>query len=114
MDRDATALSQLRKGVLEYCVLALLEGRERYGYELVQALAAVDGMLVSEGTVYPLLSRLRREGLVATEWRESGSGPPRRYHRLTPAGRRALAAFREQWRAFVRAVDECLERREEA
>ncbi len=102
-------ITQMRKGAVEYCILALLAGRERYGYELVQVLSSVHGMLVSEGTVYPILSRFRREGLVATEWRESTSGPPRKYYRLTPAGEAALAEFREQWRVFVRAVDTFLE-----
>src|SRR6266545_20880 len=74
-------VTQMRKGVLEYCVLALLAGRPRYGYELVQDLAGVDGMLTSEGTIYPLLSRLHRERLVDTEWKESTGGPPRKYYR---------------------------------
>ena len=83
-------LSQLRRGALEYCVLALLRNGERYGFEIVRTLAQVDGMVTSEGTIYPLLSRLRREGLVTTTWRESDVGPPRRYYVLTGAGRRAL------------------------
>ncbi|MGI8967782.1 MAG: PadR family transcriptional regulator, partial [Chloroflexota bacterium] len=70
--------------------MALLAGTSRYGFELVQALSRVDGMLTSGGTIYPLLGRLRREGLVETEWRESTSGPPRRYYALTDEGTRAL------------------------
>ena len=58
-------VSQMRKGLLEFCVMAQLEGEARYGYELVQRLGEVDGMLTSEGTIYPLLARLHREGLVA-------------------------------------------------
>jgi hypothetical protein len=58
------ALSQLRRGVLEYCVLALLREQERYGFELVRSLSAVDGLVTSEGTIYPLLTRLRKEALV--------------------------------------------------
>jgi PadR family transcriptional regulator PadR len=99
----------MRRGALEYCVLALLARREHYGYELVQELSQFDALLTSEGTIYPLLSRLRREGLVETEWRESPSGPPRKYYRLTPAGKAALAAFRHQWIAFRQAVDALLE-----
>ncbi len=102
-------ITQMRKGAVEYCVLALLESRERYGYELVQALSSVPGMLVSEGTIYPILSRLRREGQVETEWRESREGPPRKYYRLTRHGEKALADFRTQWRIFVGAVDTVLE-----
>jgi PadR family transcriptional regulator PadR len=95
----------MRRGTLEYCVLALLRGGERYGFDLVRELSQVDGMVTSEGTIYPLLSRLRRDGLVTTTWRESSSGPPRRYYRLTPAGERALESFGTEWERFRDAVD---------
>jgi PadR family transcriptional regulator, regulatory protein PadR len=98
-------VTQIRKGVLEYCVLALLADKPRYGFELVQAFSRVDGMLTSEGTLYPLLSRLRKDELVETEWQESTSGPPRRYYRLTPRGDRALTEFRAEWATFRGAVD---------
>jgi PadR family transcriptional regulator PadR len=101
-------LSQLRRGVLEYCVLSLLADEQLYGFDLVRRLADVDGMVTSEGTIYPLLSRLRREGWVSTTWAESETGPPRRYYALTPAGRRALRAFTEEWRRFRAAVDQLL------
>ena len=103
-------ITQMRKGAIEYCVLALLAGRERYGYELVQALSRIDGMLVTEGTVYPILSRLKRDGLVDTEWRESREGPPRKYYRLTAEGGRALLDFKAQWQLFSQAVNTVLER----
>jgi PadR family transcriptional regulator, regulatory protein PadR len=102
-------LAQLRRGTLEYCVLALLHGGQRYGLDLVRQLAQVDGMMTSEGTVYPLLGRLRRDGLVATTWRESPSGPPRRYYHLTPAGEQALDAFATEWARFRDAVDHFLD-----
>jgi PadR family transcriptional regulator PadR len=98
-------LAQMRRGTLQYCVLALLAGEERYGFELVRALAEVDGMVTSEGTIYPLLGRLRRDGLVETTWRESTSGPPRRYYRLTASGAAALEGFRLEWDRFRHAVD---------
>jgi PadR family transcriptional regulator PadR len=101
------ALTQLRRGVLEHCVLALLADGERYGYDLVAELSGA-GLVASEGTVYPLLSRLRRDDLVATTWRESESGPPRRYYALTPAGKDALDGFRPAWTAFSRSVDHIL------
>lgn len=101
-------LPQLRRGVLEYCVLALLGGEERYAYDLVERLGAMDGLVTSEGTIYPLLSRLRRDGLVATRWRESGQGAPRRYYRLTPAGNRALTAFANDWCRFRDSVDQLI------
>jgi PadR family transcriptional regulator, regulatory protein PadR len=102
-------LSQMRRGAIEYCVLALLREEEMYGFELTRALAAADGLVTSEGTVYPLLARLRREGLVETFWRESSQGPPRRYYRLTSDGKVALEAFVLQWRRFRDTVDGLLE-----
>lgn len=105
--RDA-AISQLRRGVIEFCVLALLAEEERYGVELVQKLAAEDALVTTEGTLYPLLGRLRREGAVTTTWRESPAGPPRRYYRLTPRGRKSLAAFLDQWSRFRGSVDAIL------
>src|SRR5436853_3657195 len=104
-------LAQLRRGTLQYCVLALLAEEERYGFDLVRALAEVDGMVTSEGTIYPLLSRLRRDGLVETTWRESSAGPPRRYYRLTDAGRASLDTFMREWSRFRDAVNHFVERK---
>ena len=98
-------LAQMRRGTLQYCVLALLIDQELYGVDLVRALAEVDGMVTSEGTIYPLLSRLRRDGLVDSTWSESPAGPPRRYYRATRAGRRALEAFANEWERFRDGVD---------
>ena len=103
-------LAQMRRGTLQYCVLALLNEDERYGFDLVRALAELDGMVTSEGTIYPLLSRLRRDGLVESSWQESSAGPPRRYYRLTDAGRAALEGFKLEWRRFRDAVDHFVER----
>lgn len=98
-------IAQMRRGTLQYCVLAMLAGEERYAFDLVRSLGQIDGMVTSEGTLYPLLSRLRRDGLVETTWRESTSGPPRRYYSLTSAGEAALDAFNDEWRKFRDAVD---------
>ena len=106
---DTGLIAQMRRGAIEYCVLALLAQRERYGLELVQDLAEVDGMVTTEGTIYPLLARLRKDGEVDTFWRESTSGPPRRYYRITPAGKGALSAFRSEWSRFRSAVDRFME-----
>ncbi|HEY5987125.1 MAG TPA: PadR family transcriptional regulator [Streptosporangiaceae bacterium] len=95
----------MRRGVLPYCVLAMLRDRQLYGFELVRALAGIDGMVTSEGTIYPLLARLRQQRLVETTWRESDAGPPRRYYRLTPAGRKALAEFADDWARLRDGVD---------
>jgi PadR family transcriptional regulator PadR len=103
-----TAISQLRRGVLEFCVLALLRDGERYSYELVRALGDADGLVTTEGTLYPMLGRLRREGVVDTTWRESPSGPPRRYYHLTPDGQAALDGFAIEWTRFRDSVDTLL------
>jgi PadR family transcriptional regulator, regulatory protein PadR len=99
-------LSQLRRGTVEYCVLALLRDGERYGFELVRELSESAGL--SEGTIYPLLTRLRKDELVTTTWRESESGPPRRYYRLTESGHTALASFMTEWAKFRDSVDAIL------
>ncbi|MET8658801.1 PadR family transcriptional regulator [Streptomyces griseus] len=103
--KQARAAAQLRKGVLEYCVLALMRDRPRYGVELLHALEESGALATSQGTVYPLLSRLRRDDLVTTTWQESDSGPPRRYYALTEGGRAALDEFAHVWPGFRDAVD---------
>ncbi|MFB7338325.1 PadR family transcriptional regulator [Streptomyces adustus] len=99
------AEGQLRKGVLEYCVLSLLRSGPRYGIELIEELAATGVLATSQGTIYPLLSRLRRDELVSTSWRESLSGPPRRYYELTDSGAASLREFTRSWVRFKTAVD---------
>lgn len=97
-------LTQLRKGVLEYCVLAMLRHEPSYGVDLAKRLGRHQALFASEGTLYPLLSRLRRQGWVESSWHESKSGPPRRYYQLTDDGRAALAAFAEAWELFSEDV----------
>jgi PadR family transcriptional regulator PadR len=97
--------TQLRKGVIEYCVLALLEEGPRYGGEVIHMLRGKGQLVVSEGTIYPLLSRMRTEGLVDTEWRDTPAGAPRRYYRLTRSGQKAVAAFSDEWGRFRDSVD---------
>ena len=110
---DDAILANLRRGALEYCVLALLRPEPRYGLDIARALTA-DGVLMSgEGTLYPLLARLRKAGLVATTWQESVAGPPRRYYALTEEGERAITAFTQIWHSFRDAVDAALEQRAE-
>lgn len=108
MDWGSNVGAQLRRGALEYCVLALLAEEPRYGFDLVRTLSSVDGMVTNEGTVYPLLSRLKREGYVEARWGESAAGPPRKYYSLTEVGRAALQAFVAEWARFRDAVDELL------
>jgi PadR family transcriptional regulator PadR len=94
---------QLKKGVLELCVLELLARADCYAYDIASRLAQAIGM--GEGTVYPLMRRLDTAGLVETYLMESTTGPPRKYYRLTRSGRAELARSRASWRAFVKAVD---------
>lgn len=98
----------MRKGILEYCVLAYLKDHPSYGLEMASSLASNEALFSSEGTLYPLLTRLRKQGWVETNWRESNSGPPRRYYALTPAGGAALSAFMATWAEFRGAVDAAL------
>jgi PadR family transcriptional regulator, regulatory protein PadR len=97
-------LTELRRGVLGPCVLALLELRPRFGLELVRDLAAADGLLTSDGTVYPLLNRLRDAGMVTSEWRDEEGERARRYYSITATGRQTLAAFRADWAQFATTV----------
>lgn len=99
-----SSLTEMRRGVLPFCVLAALRAGEAYAFDLVRSLSTEE-LLTSEGTIYPLLARLRRDAWVTTSWRESESGPPRRYYRMTTEGRRALDAFTVDWVRFRTAVD---------
>jgi len=99
LGEDINGLAQVRKGVAEQCVLALLTRGEMYGFELARELGA-------RGRI---IARLRRNGLVETSWQESTSGPPRRYYHLTGDGELALANFKKQWRVFRDTVDEILD-----
>lgn len=94
----------MRRGAVEYCVLAVLEKQDRYAFELARQLMDAE-LVASEGTLYPLLARLRGEHLVETYWEESPFGPPRRYYRITKRGQRVLDDFVTQWKTFRDAVD---------
>ncbi len=86
---------QVRKGLLDLCVLSALAEKERYGYELVKTLVDLPGLGVTEGTLYPLLSRLRVQGLVTARLEESPEGPARKYYALSPAGREVLGLMQQ-------------------
>ena len=98
---------QLKKGVLELCVLALLSRGDAYGYEIASRLAK--GIEMGEGTVYPLMRRMQADGLVDTYLKESTAGPPRKYYRLTAPGRESFAAQKSEWSSFSAAVNAILE-----
>lgn len=100
--------SQLLKGVLEGCILALLRQEEIYGYELSMKLAAHGLTFVSEGSIYPVLLRMEKERLIVGTMKASDSGPPRKYYRLTEEGEQALAVFKEEWTELKAAVERIL------
>ncbi len=100
--------SQLLRGVLDLCLLAVIEEEPAYGYEMTKRLRARGLSIVGEGSIYPLLGRLEREGLVETYRAASNGGPPRKYYRPSSEGRRALAAGVAEWRAARDALDAVL------
>ncbi len=93
---------QVRKGILELCILNALEAREYYGYDLVKTLVAMPGLGVTEGTIYPLLSRLRLQELVTTRLEESPDGPVRKYYALTKKGKKAGALMNKHLDTLIK------------
>lgn len=96
--------AQMRKGVLEYCILLVLDGKPLYASDIIQSLKEAK-MIVVEGTLYPLLTRLKNAGLLAYRWEESTQGPPRKYYELTETGRKFLIELEESWSELVNAVE---------
>lgn len=99
---------QLRKGSLELAVLASLWPGKLYGLEILRALAEGSNLIVPEGTVYPLLARLKNEGWVDAEWVEAEAGHPRKYYQLTPAGRRHAHQLARSWQRFADSMETML------
>jgi PadR family transcriptional regulator, regulatory protein PadR len=110
--KDSTAVErwevQVRKGVLEFAVLAALWSGRLYGLELIRRLETDAKLAVAEGTLYPLLSRLRADGQLAAEWVEADAGHPRKYYRLTPEGRRRVVQMARFWRDFSSNLQQVL------
>lgn len=101
---------QLRRGVVEACILGLLDdGNEMYGWEIAEVLIERGNIIASIGTLYPVLGRLRDRGLVTTFTAPSESGPSRRYYQITPQGRKMLKAFRKTWQKFTADVTAIIE-----
>lgn len=99
--------TQFRKGVLEICVLALISKKDMYGYEIVQNISKV--IEVNEGTIYPILRRLTKEGYFNTYILESSEGPARKYYKLTDLGKENLNKLIVEWKDFVKAVNILIE-----
>ena len=98
-------VAQLRKGVLELAILAILTEAPSYGGQIVERLSAQPGLAASRGTVYPLLARLKNAGALATRWQESPVGPPRKLYQLTEEGRTSLRELRAAWIQVHQAVE---------
>jgi PadR family transcriptional regulator, regulatory protein PadR len=98
--------TQFKKGVLELCVLALLTKKNMYGYDLVNEISK--NIEISEGTIYPLLRRLKNVGYVTTYLQESQEGAPRKYYKLTPSGLKITGEMQEDWEDFVKKVGSLL------
>lgn len=99
------AKTQMRRGVLEYCILSVLRKGDSYVAPLLQELKEAQ-MIVVEGTLYPLLTREKNQGLLTYRWEESPSGPPRKYYSLTEKGCQALAVMDEAWGDLVKSVEQ--------
>lgn len=99
---------QLRKGCLELAILGTLWAGKRYGLEILRRLETDSELVLSEGTVYPLLSRLKADGLLESEWVETDTGHPRKYYRLTPVGRRRAVQMARLWSRFSASLGELL------
>lgn len=104
-DEIENKVTQLRKGILELAILSALYRNTHYGYSLVREMTAAGALDLKEGTIYPILSRLAKEGLVQTEWVESNQGPPRKYYALTRAGRLMCEALKGEFRRLVTLVE---------
>lgn len=96
---------QMRKGILEFCILSIIASEDEcYASEILEKLKTAK-LIVVEGTLYPLLTRLKNEGLLTYQWFESQSGPPRKYYKLTPIGDKYLGELRNTWQELVNAVN---------
>jgi len=97
--------TQLRKGFLELCILSAIRDQRLYGYDIAKRLRGIDSLVISEGTIYPILSRFKREGLVKTSLVESNEGPARKYYQLTPHGEQQLARMLCHWQAIKTGIE---------
>ena len=103
-------VTQVRKGLLELCIVAVLDEGEMYAYDLVKRLAGIKALVITEGTIYPLLSRLRSAGLITSRLEESSSGPARKYYVLTDEGRRTVQSMRIYWGDLANDIDTLVKR----
>lgn len=97
--------TQIRKGLLELCILNSIDSNRLYGYDIVKRLRKVEGLVISEGTIYPILTRLRREDLLETTLEESTQGPARKYYELTDRGRTLVEHMNRHWNRLKTGVE---------
>ena len=97
--------SQMRKGLLEYCILSIISRDEAYASDILDILKTSQ-LLVVEGTLYPLLTRMKNEGLLSYRWQESTGGPPRKYYTLTPDGQQFLQQLHQEWQTISTAISQ--------
>ena len=97
--------NQLRKGVLELCILNDIRNRKMYGYEIVRRMRKIEGLIISEGAIYPILSRLKRQDMVDTSIQESPDGPARKYYKLTKQGEDMISQMNAYWQAISSATN---------
>ena len=102
--------AQMRKGVLEYCILSILQHGDAYTSEIISTLKSAE-MIVVEGTIYPLLTRLKNSGLLSDRWEESTSGPPRKYYVLTESGKLFLKELDTTWNNLKTAVNQIISKK---
>ncbi|MFD1771249.1 PadR family transcriptional regulator [Sphingobacterium suaedae] len=102
--------TQMRKGILEYCILSIISRGEIYASDIIGELKKAQ-LLIVEGTLYPLLTRLKNNGLLSYNWQESTSGPPRKYYQITDEGREVLSRLDITWKELVFAVETSLQGR---
>ncbi len=107
MNTAENTKAQMRKGVLELCILSILSSGDAYPTEIIDKLKETK-LVVVEGTLYPLLTRLKNTGLLTYRWEESTSGPPRKYYRLTPEGETTLTELQASWQELVDAVNKTI------
>ncbi len=101
------SIAQMKKGVLEMCILSIISQEEAYPSDIIQKLRTAD-LIVVEGTLYPILTRLKNSGMLEYHWKESNAGPPRKYFTITEAGREALQHLSTSWMQFVQSVNQSL------
>jgi PadR family transcriptional regulator PadR len=99
-------LTQTRRGIIEFCILTLIKQRPRYGYEIGDILSKWRPLAVTDGTLYPLFRRLQKEKFIESEWKESLSGPPRKYYQISEKGKQLLDQMSMEWNSLVKGITE--------